>query len=104
MAGKYPQESYSVVVQALQSECILFQYMTKDRVHTFAGVKELLQETFLHCLFFVNSKSLTSIVGTMIMVPVNKSGLGLQDPVTLANKKYLSLIHARCELIGAVKG
>ena len=35
---------------------------------------------------------------------VNKYGLGLQDPVTSTNKKYLSLIRAISDLIGAVMG
>ena len=37
------------------------------------------------------------------MFPVNKSGLGLQNPVTSAEDKYTSLLLASYELIGAVK-
>ena len=35
-------------------------------------------------------------------MPVKKSGLGLLNPVTSANKKYLSLERASTELIRAV--
>ena len=35
-------------------------------------------------------------------MPTKKGGLDLQNPVTLANAKYLSLICAISELIGAV--
>ena len=35
---------------------------------------------------------------------VKKSGLGLQDPVTSFNKKYLILLCASSDLIGALKG
>ena len=38
------------------------------------------------------------------MMPVNKSGLGPQDPVTSASKKYLSLIRTSRKLIEAVTG
>ena len=37
------------------------------------------------------------------MMPVKKSGLGLQYPVTSAKYKYLSSIFTSCELIGSVK-
>ena len=33
-----------------------------------------------------------------------KSGLGLQGPLTSSNKKYLSLLHDRRDMIGAVTG
>ena len=76
--------------------------MTKDRGHAFAGVEKLLQETFLPRLFFVKSKSLPPIVVTLSIIPVNKYVLGLQEPVSSSNKKYLSLLCASSELIGAV--
>ena len=38
------------------------------------------------------------------MIPVKKFGLGLQDPVISANKKYLSFLHAICNIIGSVIG
>ena len=41
---------------------------------------------------------------TLNMILANKSGLGLQEPVPSANKKYLSFLRMRSELIGAVMG
>ena len=38
------------------------------------------------------------------MIMANKSSLGLQDPVTSANDKYLGLLYVSRELIGAVTG
>ena len=38
------------------------------------------------------------------MMPVKKAGLGLLNPATSVNHKYLSLQHARTELIRAVMG
>ena len=37
-------------------------------------------------------------------MPVKKSGLGLQEPVTLTKKKDLSSLHTSRELIGAITG
>ena len=37
-------------------------------------------------------------------MPVKKSGLGLQYPVTPNNEKELSLLHVRSELFGYVTG
>ena len=47
---------------------------------------------------------LPPIAGTLSKMLVNKYSLGLQDPVTSAIDKYLSLLHVSYELIGDVKG
>ena len=56
----------------------------------------------LPCLFFGKPKSLPPIVGTLSKTTAKKYVLGLQYPVTSANDKYLSLLRAISELIGAV--
>ena len=65
----------------------------------FAGAEKMIHDTFLPHLLFVKTKSLSPILGALSKVPVNKSGLDLLNPVTPANKKYLSLQHASIELI-----
>ena len=55
-------------------------------------------------IFFGKPKYLPPIVGTLSTTTVKKSGLGIQEPLTSANNKYLSLIHARSKLIGSVTG
>ena len=72
--------------------------------YVFVGVEKLLQDTFLLCLLFGKPKSLSPIVGTLSMSVVNKSGIGLQDLVTSANKKYLSLLCVIRDIIRAVTG
>ena len=57
--GKYPQESYYAVVSAIQSEWKFIQCVTWDTGDVFSGVEEIIQETFLPCLFFRNKKPLT---------------------------------------------
>ena len=37
-------------------------------------------------------------------MPVKKYGLGLQDPVTSVNNKYISSLHASSKIIGAITG
>ena len=88
----------------IQLEWIFLQRVTKDTGCVFAVVEKLLQETFLNSLFFVNSKYLPPIVGTLSTMSFSKYVLGLQEPVISANDKYLSLLHARSELIGSVTG
>ena len=56
----------------------------------------------LPCIFFEKSKYIPPIVGTLSAMPVNKYVLGLQDPVTSANKKHLSYLCAISELIGSI--
>ena len=103
MAGKYTQESYATVVCAIQSERI-FSKCDKNMGYVFSGVEKLLPETFFPRIFIGISKSLPPIVGTLGTIRVKKFGLGLHDPVTSANKKYLSLIRVSSKLIGAVIG
>ena len=64
----------------------------------------MIWETFLPHLFFGNSKYLSPIVGDLSTTTVNKSSLGLLNPVTSANKKYLSLQCASTKFIRAVTG
>ena len=64
----------------------------------------MVQENFFPCLFFGNSKYISPIVGTLSTMPVNKSGMGILNPVTSANNKELSLKHASTEFIQAVMG
>ena len=48
--GKYPQESYSAVVCAIQSECIFLQRVTRDTGDSSTWVEKMIQEIF--CLVF----------------------------------------------------
>ena len=41
-AGKYPQESYAIVVRAIQSEWIFLQRVTWDTGDPFAGVEKII--------------------------------------------------------------
>ena len=66
------------------------------------GVEFVFQETFLPCTFYGKSKSLPSIIGNLSTMPVKKSVLGLECPVTLANDKYQILLRASIKLIGSV--
>ena len=56
-AGKYPQESYSAVVCAIQSEWIFIQCLTWYTGNLFAGVEKMIRETFLPRLFFGKNKN-----------------------------------------------
>ena len=69
-AGKYPLESYAVVVCAVQLEWIFLQHVKKDTGYVFVAVENILQETFLPCPFFGKSKYLPPIVGILSMIPV----------------------------------
>ena len=102
MGVKYNQESYAVVVRAIQPECIFLQRVIEYMGHMFAGMEKLTQEILLTCIFYEKSKSLPSIVGTLSTMPVNKSGLFLQYLVTSANNKYHSLRRVISDLIGTV--
>ena len=55
-------------------------------------------------LFFGKSKSLSPILGTLNTILVNKYGLGLLNPVTSTNEKYLSSQRAITEFIRGMKG
>ena len=86
-AGKYPQESNVAVECAIQLEWIYLQHVMDNTRDVFASMEKLLQENFFPCLFLGKSKSLTPLIGTLSTVPVTKSVLGLQNPMTSANEK-----------------
>ena len=100
--GKYPQESYAAVVCVIQLEWIYLQRAKKYMGNTFEGVEDILWETFLPRLFFGKSKSISPLMGTLSTIPAKKISLGLQEPSTPPNKKYLSLLCTSSNLIGAV--
>ena len=91
MTGKYPQPSYAQVVHTIQSEWIFLQCVTKNTGYEFAGEERILWGTILPRLLFRKSKSILPIVGNLSMIPVKKSGLGLQNPVISTDEIYLSL-------------
>ena len=62
----------------------------------------MLRETLLPCILFVNTKTLSSIVGALSTIPVKKAVQGLLNPVELAKEKYLSYQRGSAELIRAV--
>ena len=101
---KYTQESYAAVVRAIKSEWIFIQCVTWDTGDAFTGVKEIIRETFLPRLFFIKTKTLSPIVGTLSMMPVKKAILGLLNPLTSAKEKYLSSQQGSAELIRYVTG
>ena len=80
--GKYPQESYTVVVRVIQLECIFLQRMKKDTVQEFAGVEKVLLEKVLPRLFFGKSKNLLPIAVTLSKLRVKKASTGLKNNVT----------------------
>ena len=55
-------------------------------------------------LFFGRLKTIPPVVGALSTFPVNKSRLGLHEPVTSSNYKYKSSLCASCKIIGAVTG
>ena len=66
-------------------------YNTSQRIQEthFGSVEYALGKLFASP-FLQNSKNLSPIVGTISMIPVRKSGLGLLNPVTSVIEKYLS--------------
>ena len=74
-AGKCPQESYAVVVRAIQSESIFLQSVTWDTGNLFAGVEKMIRKTFLPRLFFGKTKTLSSVVGSLSTMLVRKARL-----------------------------
>ena len=102
MKWKYPQESCVAVICAIQLEWIFFQRVKKYTGYAFTGVEEFLREKNLPCLFIGKSKYLPPIVGTLNTMMVKKSGLGLKEPVTSENEKYLSLLYESSKPIGSV--
>ena len=102
--GKYPQERYSTVVSTIQSECIFTEWVTWDTGNTFAGEEKIIQETFLHCLFFGKTKTVSPIVGALSKMAVKKYRMGLLNPVTSAQEQDLSSQQGSAELVWAVTG
>ena len=101
---KHPQESYAAVVCAIQPEWIFLQYVSWDTGDAFTGVEKIIHETFLPCLFFRKTKTLSPIMGDLSTTPVKKSGLGLLSQVTSAKEKYLISQWGSTELIRSVTG
>ena len=79
--------NYTTVVREIQPGWIFLQRVTWDTGDVFARVERMIQETFLPRIFFGNMKTLSPIVGDLSTTPVNKSGLGLLNPVTSAWEK-----------------
>ena len=71
--------------------------------HAFAGVDKMIRGTFLPRLFFGKTKTLSPIVRAISTMPINKSRLGLLNPVTPSQRKYLSSLWVSAELVRAVK-
>ena len=88
-AGKYPQESYAAVLCEIQSEWIFIQRVTWDTGDLFAGVEKMIREIFLPCLFFVNTKTLSPVLGALSTMSVRKAVLGLLNPVKTYQENYL---------------
>ena len=65
----------------------------------FAGVEKIIRETFLTCLFFGKTKTLSSIVGALIRMPVKKYVMGLLKPVKSAHDKYLRSQRGSTEMV-----
>ena len=103
-AGKYPQDSYTAVVRTIQSEWIFLQHVTWDTWDAFAGVEKIIRETFLPRLFFGKTKTLSPVMEALSIIPVKKSGLGILNPLTLAQEKYLSSQRGSTELVWSVTG
>ena len=93
-----------MVVLVIQLEWIFLQRLMNGTGYTFAGVDNLIRGTFFTHFFFEESKYLLPIVGTLSTISVKKCGIGLQEPVTPDNKKYLSLICVGSKLTGSVMG
>ena len=65
----------------------------------FSRVEKMIRETFLLRLFSGKSSPLSPVVRALSIMPVNKSGLGILNPVTSVKDKYLSFQLASMELI-----
>ena len=82
-------------------EVDILQRVTRNTGYTFAGVDNILQEIFLPHLFFGKYKYLTTLIGTLFTMPINREGLGVQNPVFLSVglvSKTSKLIHYRVVL------
>ena len=64
----------------------------------------MIRETFLPCIFFGKTKTLSPAVGDLSTMTAKKSGLGLLNLVTSYQEKYLSSTQGSAELVRAVTG
>ena len=64
----------------------------------------MIQENFLPRLLFGKTKSLSSTVGYLSTIPVKKIVLGILNPVSSENEKYLCSHLSRADFIRAVMG
>ena len=64
----------------------------------------MIREPFLPRIFFRKKKTLSPVVGALSTMTVRKSGLGLLNPVTSAQEKYLISTGGSAELVQAVTG
>ena len=101
---QFSQESYAAVVREIQSEWIFLQHITWYMGYAFTGVEKMIRETILPCLFFGKTKTLSPVVGSLSTMPVKKARLGLLNPLTSYQEKYLSSTGGRVELVRAVMG
>ena len=96
--------NYTTVVREIQPGWIFLQRVTWDTGDVFARVERMIQETFLPRIFFVNTKTLFPVVGALSTMRVKKFGLGILNPVTSYQEKYLSSTQGSLELVRAVTG
>ena len=80
-AGKYLHNIYAAVIHEIQTDRIFLQRVIKDTGKAFSGVEKVLQGFVLPHLIFGKSKTLPLVVVTLSTLPVNKAGLGPQNPV-----------------------
>ena len=64
----------------------------------------MIRQIFLSCIFFGKTKTISPIVGALSTVLFKKSELGLLNPVTSSQEKYLRSIQGSKELVWAVTG
>ena len=64
----------------------------------------MIRETFLPRHFFGKRKTISPIIGSVIMMPVRKAGLGLLNPVTSSQNNHLSSTRGSTKLVWVVTG
>ena len=90
------------MVRAIQLKWIFLQSFTWYTGGAFAGVEKMIRDTFLSCLLFGKTKTLSTIVEALSTMTVKKSGLGVLNLVTSAQEKYLSSMWGSAKLVEAV--
>ena len=83
---------------------MFIQRVTWDTGDAFAGVEKIIRETFLPCLFFGKTKTISPVVGALSTMPVKKAVLGLLNSVTSSQEEYLISTWGSVELVRAVTG